>query len=411
MDPGPIPSAHMIAFGMRAPTGGFPRDFEGAVMSTRRVSSHGVSEPGSGRFRTAATIRDVASRAGVSTATVSRTLSRAQVVSPETRRRVKQVVEELGYAPNAAARNLRTLRSRKLLVTVPDITNPFFALILQGIEKAALRAGYAVLLGDTQHDVQREDRYAQMLLRQEADGLIFLGHRLPKAAARLVRSTAPGRAPVVNGCEFSPALGVPSAHIDNAKAAHEALGYLCRLGHRNIGIITGPLAGPLSRDRLKGTLAQARIAGIRKQLTVIQGDFSIESGIDGARRLLGRKSRPTAVFCFNDEMAMGVLEIARQRGLRVPQDLSVMGFDDIRFARFADPPLTTTRQPMQEIGEATVRLLLGVLRGELVGPLSVTLPHELVIRSSTAPPPPDGVRGPTGARRPRRTAPARVVDI
>ena len=164
-------------------------------------------------------IYEVAKRAGVSTATVSRVLSRPDVVAPETRRKVMQAVERLGYEPNSAAKNLRTLRSRKLLVTVPDISNPFFSLILQGIEDAAQREGYAVLVGDTQHDEKREEGYALMLKRKEADGLIFLGHRLPKEAARLLNHWRRSRAPIVNGCEFSPRLGIPSVHIDNAKAA------------------------------------------------------------------------------------------------------------------------------------------------------------------------------------------------
>ena len=133
----------------------------------------------------------------------------------------------------------------KLVVTVPDISNPFFSQILQGIEDAAQRRGYAVLLGDTQHDTKREERYALMLKRKEADGLIFLGHRLPKEAATLVKAAAPRCAPIVNGCEFSPRLGVPSVHIDNAKAAAEAMAHLYRLGHRRIGgVITGPLVSP-----------------------------------------------------------------------------------------------------------------------------------------------------------------------
>src|SRR5499427_2317675 len=155
-------------------------------------------------------IHAVAKRAGVSTATVSRVLSRPEVVAPVTRRKVMRAVELLGYVPNSAAKNLRTLRSGKLLVTVPDISNPFFSLILQGIEDTAMREGYSVLVGDTQHDVKREERYAQMLKRKEADGFIFLGHRLPKEIADMVRTMAPRCAPVVNGCEFSPTLGVPS---------------------------------------------------------------------------------------------------------------------------------------------------------------------------------------------------------
>ena len=175
-------------------------------------------------------IREVAKRAGVSTATVSRVLSHPDVVSPDTRLRVLKAVERLGYAPNSVAKNLRTLKSCKLLVTVPDISNPFFALILQGIEDAAQKNGYAVLVGDTRHDEMREERYAQMLKQKEADGLIFLGHRLPRVAASVVQESAPHCAPIVNGCEFSAELGVPSVHIDNAKAAAEAMEHLTSSG-------------------------------------------------------------------------------------------------------------------------------------------------------------------------------------
>jgi len=331
-------------------------------------------------------IYQVAKRAGVSTATVSRVLSQPDVVAPETRRRVMRAVERLGYEPNSAAKNLRTLRTAKLLVTVPDISNPFFSLILQGIEETAQRAGYAVLVGDTQHDERREDSYAAMLKRKEADGLIFLGHRLPKTAAELVRTVAPRCAPVVNGCEFSPRLGIPSVHIDNAKAASEAMDHLYRLGHRRLGIVTGPLLSPLSRDRLSGAAGRAKQAKADRDFIVMNGDFSIESGSVAAERLLGRRDPPTAIFCFNDEMAMGVLETAKRRRLRVPDDLSVVGFDDIRFARYTDPPLTTIAQPMRAIGEGTVRLLLQILNGNGHAPESVTLPHTLTIRSSTAPP-------------------------
>ena len=217
-------------------------------------------------------IREVAKRAGVSTATVSRVLSRPDVVSPDTRVRVLKAVERLGYAPNSVAKNLRTLKSYKLLVTVPDISNPFFALILKGIEDAAQKNGYAVLVGDTQHDEMREERYAQMLKQKEADGLIFLGHRLPRLAASVVHDAAPQCAPIVNGCEFSAELGVPSVHIDNAKAAAEAMQHLYELGHQSIGIVTGPLLSPLSRDRLAGARAAARSRGFEQDLIVMQGD-------------------------------------------------------------------------------------------------------------------------------------------
>jgi LacI family repressor for deo operon, udp, cdd, tsx, nupC, and nupG len=332
-----------------------------------------------------ANIYDVAKRAGVSTATISRVLSRPDLVAPDTRTKVLAAIDSLGFTPNAAAKNLRTLRTAKLLVTVPDISNPFFSLILQGIEDAAQREGYSVLVGDTQHDEGREEKYALMLRRKEADGLIFLGHRLPKEAATLVRSMRPRQAPVVNGCEFSPNLGIPSVHIDNATASSEAMDHLYRLGHRRIGVITGPLVSPLSRDRLAGATARAKKARAEREMIVMNGDFSIESGSVAAERLLGRKEPPTAIFCFNDEMAMGVIQTAHLRGLRIPHDLSVVGFDDIRFARYFDPPLTTIAQPMRQIGEGTVRLVLEILRNDRP-PESVTLPHTLVVRQSTAPP-------------------------
>jgi len=334
----------------------------------------------------ASNIFEVAKRAGVSTATVSRVLSRPEMVSQRTRNKVMKAVELLGYVPNAAGQNLRTLRSGKLLVTVPDISNPFFSQILQGIEDTAQREGYAVLVGDTQHDVEREERYASMLKRREADGLIFLGHRLPKEASEFVRAANGRCAPVINGCEFSPSLGVPSVHIDNAKAASEAMEHLYRLGHRRIGVITGPLISPLSRDRLQGAKACARKNRALRECLVMKGDFSIESGVVAADRLLGSKESPTAIFCFNDEMAMGVMETAKRRGLRVPADISIVGFDDIRFARCTDPPLTTIAQPMRAIGEGTVRLLLEILRGPTTPPGSITLPHTLIVRSTTAPP-------------------------
>lgn len=330
------------------------------------------------------TIQEVADAAGVSTATVSRTLSNPEVVAEPTRRRVLSAVEALGYLPNAAAKSLRTLRTGKLLVTVPDIANPFYSLLIQGIEETAQRAGYAVLLGDTRHDPEREDRYALMLQRKEADGLIFLGHRVPKALIAWTRGLG-ATPPVVNGCEFSPRLGVPSAHIDNAAAAREAMEHLYGLGHRRIGIVTGPLASPLSTDRLRGVTDCAAEQGAKRQLAIFQGDFSIDSGIAGASQLLAQPDPPTAIFCFSDESAIGVMDFARQRKMRIPDDLSVVGFDDIRFSQYLTPPLTTIGQPMQDIGRETVRLLLEILR-ENKKPASVTLPHRFMIRGSTGAP-------------------------
>ena len=333
-----------------------------------------------------ANINDVARRAGVSTATVSRVLSNAAVVAPATRRRVMAAVERLGYAPNATAKNLRMLRTRRLLITVPDISRPLFSLILQGIEETAHGEGYAVLLGDTQYDQGREERYAQMLQAKEADGLIFLGRKLSKGVEGLVKSNGGGHAPVVNALGFVPQLGIPSVQIDNQAAAVEAMDHLYRLGHRHIGLVTGPELSYVSDQRLHGARTRARKEQAERHLVVMSGDFSIDSGVVAGERLLGRKQPPTAIFCFNDEMAMGVIHTARRRKIRIPDDLSVVGVDDIRYARYTDPPLTTVAQPMRQMGEIAVRVLLDLLNGKSSTSEQVTLPHTLVVRASTAPP-------------------------
>ncbi|MBJ7412110.1 MAG: LacI family DNA-binding transcriptional regulator [Phenylobacterium sp.] len=330
-----------------------------------------------------ATIQDVARSAGVSTATVSRVLSTPELVAEPTRLRVMTAVNALGYAPNMAAKMLRTLRTEKILVTVPDISNPFFSQVIRGVEQAAQDAGYSVLLGDTRHEPEREERYGEMLRRKEADGLIFLGHRLPDSLTDMMQAQGP-RAPIVNGCEFSPDLAVSSAHIDNERAAAEAMEHLYGLGHSRIGVITGPLASPISRDRLAGVHTAAGARGQDAGLRIATGDFSIESGVRETLALLDGDPSLTALFCFSDEMAMGALDALRQKGLRCPQDVSLVGFDDIRFAKHLNPALTTVAQPMEQLGQEAVRLLLDIFAGRSQDFQQVTLPHRLVVRDSTA---------------------------
>ncbi|WP_084524711.1 LacI family DNA-binding transcriptional regulator [Luteimonas sp. J29] len=331
-----------------------------------------------------ATIYDIARHVGVSAGTVSRALSRPEKVLPATRARIEQAAAELGYVPNAVARTLKTQRSGRILITVPDIGNPFFARILKGAEEAAQAAGYAVLVGDTQHQPEREERYAQMLPRNEADGMIVLGHRLPPTARAIVGRRGPG-APVVNGCEFDPALGIPSVHIDNAAAARAAMEHLYGLGHRRVAVVGGPPDNPLHRQRLEGARAAARAHACLQELVVAPGDFSVESGHAAATALLDPAPVATAAFCFSDQMALGMLAACRERGIRVPEDFSIVGFDDLASSRYLSPPLTTISQPMHEIGARAVKLLLAILDASEV-PYQQTLDFRLVVRGSTASP-------------------------
>ncbi|WP_298092812.1 LacI family DNA-binding transcriptional regulator [uncultured Sphingomonas sp.] len=325
------------------------------------------------------TIIEVAAMARVSTATVSRVLSQPDRVAEPTRDRVLAVVRELGYAPNVAARTLRTLRAAKILLTVPDISNPFFASVIRGAEEAARDAGYAVVLGDTRHDPEVEDQYAAMLSRREVDGMIFLGHRLPESLRDIVSQAG---APIVNGCEYSPELGVSGVYIDNEAASTDMMEHLIALGHRDIGLVTGPPISPLTHHRQSAAMLTAERYGIADRLHVHVGDYSAGSGFEQARMLLGRQV--TAIFCFNDEMAFGAISAVAAAGLSCPHDVSVAGFDDLPLARFSQPALTTIAQPKAQIGRKAVELLVKTLRRDETQIQQFTLPHELLVRGSTA---------------------------
>jgi LacI family transcriptional regulator, repressor for deo operon, udp, cdd, tsx, nupC, and nupG len=326
-------------------------------------------------------IKEVARAAKVSVATVSRTLAMPDVVAPDTRLRVHDAVRRLGYAPNAQARNLRTARTNVIVALVPDISNPFFAEVIRGIEQVAHQSRYSVLLGDTQYNRDREQVYADLLGTRQADGLITLLPHIPKI-------TAVGRLPIVNACEYVKDRSITSVYVDNVAAAQEATEYLVTLGHRAIAFITGPMNSPISVDRDQGYEKALTHAGIkRNRRLTAEGDFSAESGIRAIESLFARAERFTAVFCSNDEMALGALRAIKSRGLRVPQDVSVVGFDDIRFARYSDPPLTTVAQPMGDLGREAMSMLIEILTGADVPPRKRILPTQLVVRGSTARPP------------------------
>jgi LacI family repressor for deo operon, udp, cdd, tsx, nupC, and nupG len=323
-------------------------------------------------------IKEVALAAKVSVATVSRTLALPDVVADETRRRVHNAIRRLGYTPNVQARSLRTARTNVIVALVPDISNPFFAEVIRGIEQVAHHNRYSVLLGDTQYNRDREQAYADLLGARQADGLITLLPHIPKLAAT-------GRLPIVNACEYVDDPSVTSVYVDNVAGAREAVGYLLTLGHRAIAFVAGPMNSPINVDRDQGYEEALTRAGLKRnsKLTV-EGDFSVESGIRAAESLFARGEPFTALFCANDEMALGAITAVKSRGLRVPEDISIVGFDDIRFARYCDPPLTTIAQPMGDIGREAMNMLIEILTGTDVPARKRILPTQLVVRGSAA---------------------------
>jgi len=343
-------------------------------MPKTRKSKRGT--PGAGRDRY--NIREVAQAAKVSVATVSRTLQMPDVVAPATRSRVQAAIERFGYRPNAQARMLRTARTHVIVALVPDISNPFFAEVIRGIEQVAHQNGYSVLLGDTQNSRVREKAYAELLETKQADGLITLMPHIPPVA--MARPF-----PIVNACEYVKDKSITSVYVDNEAASHDAVNYLLTLGHRDIAFVTGPMGSPINVDRDRGYEQALQQAGIKRdrRLTAV-GDFSVESGIRAVDGLLAKQQRFTAVFCSNDEMAIGAMSAVKSKGLKVPQDISVIGFDDIRFARYTDPPLTTVAQPKDELGREAMNMLIELMRGVDVPARKRILPTQLVVRGSTA---------------------------
>lgn len=332
-------------------------------MSSRRVKDIGA----------------VAAAANVSVATVSRALQRPEVVSEKTRRRVFEAIDRLGYTPNAQARNLRTAKTRLVIALVPDIANPFFSEIIRGMEQVAHENRYSVLLGDTQSSVAREQAYADLVTARQADGLITLTRRIP-------RLQTAGRLPVVNACEYVRNRDITSVYIDNVAAAKTAVKHLITLGHKRIAFVSGPVDSPISVDRRDGyaaALREARIASTHSLMTT--GDFSMESGVRAVELLMAQKRTFTALFCSNDEMAIGAIRALASHGLSVPDDVSVVGFDDIRFARYTSPPLTTIAQPKTEIGREAMRMLIDILDDPATPVLKRVMSADLVVRGSTAP--------------------------
>ncbi len=328
------------------------------------------------------TIKDVARELGMSVATVSRALSRPELLREETRGRVMSVIDRLGYRPNLLARGLRRGRARSILLIVPNLS-PFFLEIFAGAEDVARQADFALLLGNSAGDPEREEACFDQVVSGRADGIILLTGIVPAAYA-------PGKRPLpplVTVLERLPNRSVPVIRTDHRVGAAEATRHLIELGHRRIAHIAGTKRARSTADRFAGYRDALERAGLRySQDLIYPGDFSMKSGAAGIERLLSLAEPPTAVLCGNDEMAFGAVRMLHKLGLTVPKDISIVGFDDQNMAAFYNPPLTTVYIPRHELGRRAALELIEQLEGREVAH-EVVLPTRLVIRESTAAPP------------------------
>ncbi len=314
------------------------------------------------------TIQDIATIAGVSTATVSRTLSAPERVSDQTRERVMQAVQQTGYQINVTARNLRRQRTGSILALVPNLANPFFAQILSGLAEVVAAGGYGLLIADTQTDPDPAARLHSYLDNRMADGVVLFDGRL--ADERLAQRQ---RMPVILACEWGDP-NLPSVRVDNAEGAAIAVRHLIANGHRAIGHVTGPQGNVLTESRLAGTRTALAAEGLALRPDwVFPGDFTLAAGVEAARRWIAMTDKPTAVLCASDEMACGFVGELQHAGYRIPEAVSVIGFDDIEVCGHFTPALTTIRQPRRKIGERAADLLLGMIAGK-----TLTCPSEQI---------------------------------
>jgi LacI family transcriptional regulator len=331
------------------------------------------------------TIKDVARRAGVSVATVSRVLNKSGPVSPDAAKRIHEAADALHYVPHGGARSLITAKTSTIGVLLPDLYGGFFSEMIRGIDQTAQQHGYHLLLSGS-HNRRAEMEAAMRAMRGRTDGLIAMSPHFD--AATLVENLPPTLPVVLLSCEASSDVEHVIA-IDNAGGAEAMVRHLIALGHGRIAMVMGEKGHFDTAERLQGYRRALASAGIAPRPEYeAQGDFSETSGYSAVQQLLQLAERPTAIFCANDSMAIGGLAAASELGVRVPGDLTMVGFDDIPLAQYLSPPLTSVHVPVFEMGARAVSRLIAVLKGEPVEEgRSVRLPTRLVVRSSCAAPP------------------------
>jgi LacI family transcriptional regulator len=329
------------------------------------------------------TIRDIAELAGVSIATVSRAVNGRGDVSEGTRELVQRIAREHGYTASRDARGLSTGRTGLIGLTLPVIHPTYFSAIVASVAEALDEHDMRIVLCPTQHQHDREVSLIERLMHGTTDGAILV---LPAESGSELRALVRQgyRCVVVDPSEH-PDDDIPAVSAAHSAGADQAVRHLLDLGHRRIAAITGPRGRMATDERLRGYYAAMAGAGVLPEAELVaESDFQVEGGFAAAARLLALRDRPTAIFAFNDPLAIGAMRAAAARGLRVPEDISIVGFDDTNEAQFVTPALTTVRQPLAEMGRMAVSLLIRLLEDQTPEVVHVELATKLVVRSSTA---------------------------
>ncbi|EJJ31498.1 transcriptional regulator [Rhizobium sp. CF142] len=332
-----------------------------------------------------ASIKDVAKQAGVSNGTVSRYFHQPDRVHEETRNKIREAIDQLGYAPNASAQSFRLGNTGIVLVLTSSIGDAFYGDVIAGIIQVANTKGYGVRVQEVQPGKLAAGELDRIAASRQADGIIVLGDAGPFPASRRTDQIRNRPAIVVCGETSDPELlGYPRFQIDGFAAAAELTNFLIGLGHREIGFMRGEIASINLHERESGFRSAMKQAGITiAEDWLCNGQFTIKPARRAIADFLNAKIVPTALICANDEMALGAMAELQSRGIRVPQDVSVVGFDDTRYADVANPPLTTIAQPASEIGERGMYCLLQAIRGEEPQTAVEYLAHRLIVRKST----------------------------
>ncbi|MFN8491340.1 MAG: LacI family DNA-binding transcriptional regulator [Caldilineaceae bacterium] len=327
------------------------------------------------------TIREVAKRAGVAPITVSRVLNKSGYFSQEIKDRVEAAVAELHYVPNMLARSLRSNRTQTLGLVLSDITNPFWTTVARGVEDAASQQGFNVILCNTDEKESKQAEYLAVLLRKRVDGILLVPARSTPESVKTIQKQ--GVQVVVMDRR------VPGAEVDvvrgsSTQGAFELVDYLLKLGHRRIAILTGPENVSTAQERVNGCKQAFKAAKAPEaNMTVIAGEFTIESGYALAQQAVALTPRPTALFAANNFIAIGTLKALHDLGLRVPEDVSVVSFDDLPVSLVVDPFLTVAAQPAYQMGQRATELLLQRIFSPAATPgQEVVLPTQLIVRQS-----------------------------